>query len=94
MKKELTTKEKVLNILKQNANTYISGQEIADTLFLTRAGIWKAIKNLRESGYTIESVTNKGYRLVCDYDGINVDFIRNSLPDNLSLKLYSYEEVT
>ena len=94
MKKELSTKEKVLNILKQNANTYISGQEIADTLFLTRAGIWKAIKNLRESGYTIESVTNKGYRLVCDYDGINVDFIRNSLPDNLSLKLYSYEEVT
>ncbi|MBR5896187.1 MAG: biotin--[Lachnospiraceae bacterium] len=85
---------KVLNILKQNANTYVSGQEIADTLFLTRAGIWKAIKNLRESGYKIESVTNKGYRLVCNYDGINIGFIQKSLPETPSLKYYSYEEVT
>ena len=94
MEKELSTREKVLNILKQNLNTFVSGQEIADTLFLTRAGIWKAIKSLREGGYNIESVTNKGYRLVCDYDGIKIDFIKNSLPDNLSLKYYLYEEVT
>ena len=94
MDKELSTKEKVLNILKQNPNAFVSGQEIADTLFLTRAGIWKAIKNLRESGFTIESVTNKGYRLVLDYDGINIDFIKKSLPESLSLKYYSYEEVT
>ena len=94
MEKEFSTREKVLNILKQNPNAFVSGQEIADTLFLTRAGIWKAIKSLRESGFTIESVTNKGYRLVCDYDGINMDFIKTSLPENLPLKYYSYEEVT
>ena len=94
MDKEFSTREKVLNILKQNPNAFVSGQEIADTLFLTRAGIWKAIKSLRESGFTIESVTNKGYRLVCDYDGINIDFIKKSLPESLPLKYYSYEEVT
>ena len=94
MEKEFSTREKVLNILKQNPNAFVSGQEIADTLFLTRAGIWKAIKNLRESGFTIESVTNKGYRLVLDYDGINIDFIKKSLPESLPLKYYSYEEVT
>ncbi len=94
MDKEFSTREKVLNILKQNPNAFVSGQEIADTLFLTRAGIWKAIKSLRESGFTIESVTNKGYRLVLDYDGINIDFIKKSLPESLPLKYYSYEEVT
>jgi len=94
MNKELSTKEKVLNILKQNRNSFVSGQEIADTLFLTRAGIWKAIKNLRESGYTIESVTNKGYRLVLNYDGVDIHFIEKSLSEILSLKYYSYEEVT
>lgn len=94
IEKELSTKEKVLNILKQSANTYISGQEIADRLFITRAGIWKAVKSLRESGYNIESVTNKGYRLVCEYDGINLDYIQKSLSGDFALKYYSYEEVT
>lgn len=93
MGKEASTKDKVLNILKKNANTYISGQEIADTLFITRAGIWKAIKSLREGGYTIESVTNKGYRLVSSFDSVNVDFIKESLGKKFPLKYFSYEEV-
>ena len=91
---EPSTKDKVLNILKQHSNTFVSGQEIADTLFLTRACIWKAIKNLRESGYTIESVTNKGYRLLSSFDNINTDFISEHLKKDTTLNIHYYEEVS
>jgi len=66
--KDKTTKQKVFELLEKNNMNFVSGQEIADTLFITRAGIWKAIKSLREEGYNIEAVTNRGYRLVVEKD--------------------------
>lgn len=60
----MTTKEKVLDILKNNTNVYISGQEMANRLYVTRAAVWKSIKSIENDGYKIEAVTNKGYRLI------------------------------
>ena len=56
-----TTKESVLKLLSEHNSNFVSGQEIADTLYITRAGIWKAVNALRKDGYNIEAVTNKGY---------------------------------
>ncbi|WP_238983738.1 biotin--[acetyl-CoA-carboxylase] ligase [Salinicoccus halodurans] len=42
---------------------FISGQNIADTLGVSRTAIWKTIQSLKEEGYSIESVTSKGYHL-------------------------------
>lgn len=64
----MKTKEKVLDLLESKNMNFVSGQEIADTLFLTRAGVWKAVKALREDGYKIEAVNNRGYRLVLEKD--------------------------
>lgn len=63
---KITTKEKVLNLLMTNQNRYISGQEIANLIYVTRASVWKAIKALENDGYNIEAVTNRGYKLVSD----------------------------
>ena len=60
-------KEEILDILK-NADGYISGERISEMLNVSRTAIWKHIKSLRESGYKIESVTNKGYRLISSPD--------------------------
>ncbi|MEG1255854.1 biotin--[acetyl-CoA-carboxylase] ligase [Clostridium sp.] len=61
-------KKKILNILKNSDEEYISGERISEEIGITRAGIWKHIKNLKELGYEIESVPNKGYKLVCGPD--------------------------
>ncbi len=37
---------------------------MCDTFGVSRTAVWKAIKALREEGYEIEAVQNKGYRLV------------------------------
>ena len=42
---------------------FVSGQEIADRLGITRAAVWKHITALREGGFVISSFTNRGYRL-------------------------------
>ncbi len=56
------TKDKVLALL-QRAEGFVSGQEMSRQLQLSRAAIWKAVQTLRDEGYTIESSTNRGYRL-------------------------------
>lgn len=56
-------KEKVLLLLKTREGEFLSGQELAEQLEVTRAGIWKVIKALQEEGYPIEAITNRGYAL-------------------------------
>ena len=55
------TREEVLALLSQG--DYVSGQKMSQQLGVSRAAVWKAIDRLRAEGYTIESATNRGYRL-------------------------------
>ena len=43
---------------------FVSGEYIAKHLGVSRTAVWKQIKSLQNLGYEIESVKNKGYRLV------------------------------
>ena len=56
-------KGKVLNIL-LNSNNYVSGEEISNLLGVSRSYIWKIINQLRKEGYNINSISNKGYKLI------------------------------
>ena len=55
-------KTKVLSLLRTNRE-YISGQELCEQFGISRTAIWKIIKQLKEDGYEIDAVTNKGYKL-------------------------------
>lgn len=67
----MALKDKVLEILEENRGKSISGNKIAVTLGMTRSAIWKAVKQLRDDGYTITAVTNRGYCLTSDNDILN-----------------------
>jgi len=54
---------KILQQLKESRDGFISGETLCTQLGITRSAVWKHIKNLRENGYEIESVTNRGYKL-------------------------------
>ncbi|MCI1945657.1 biotin--[acetyl-CoA-carboxylase] ligase [Clostridium luticellarii] len=56
-------KYEVLNLLKKNTETFLSGQLISEKLGVSRTSIWKYIKSLKEEGYKIDSSSKKGYRL-------------------------------
>ena len=57
------SREKVLSLLLEKEGNYISGQQMSQSLGISRAAIWKAIEVLRQEGYIIESSTKKGYCL-------------------------------
>lgn len=75
----MTTKEKLLALLEDSKGTFFSGGEIARTLQVSRAAVWKAVNALREDGYTIDAATNKGYRLSPDSDILSPQGIRRFL---------------
>ena len=84
----VTTKGKLLALLEDNKETFFSGEEIARTLQISRAAVWKAVNALREDGYTIDAVTNKGYRLSPDSDILSPQGIRKFLkPEYKNLDL-------
>ena len=60
----MSTKEQVLALLKESGDAFLSGQEIAGRLQISRSAVWKAVRTLQEEGQGIEAVTNRGYRLV------------------------------
>ncbi len=47
----------------READGYVSGQQLSERLGVSRTAVWKAIGRLRDEGYQIEAVRNRGYRL-------------------------------
>lgn len=71
-------KDQVLDILR-NTDGFVSGEAISSRLQVSRAAIWKAVNKLRETGYEIASVTNKGYQLVSIPDILTPEELQNGL---------------
>ncbi len=73
------SRQKVLELLKSRPADYLSGEEIAERLGLSRAAVWKAVDALRKEGYTIEARTSLGYRLTASPDALTEKEIRGFL---------------
>lgn len=79
----MTIKEQILNILESAKGSFISGEEIAEKLSVSRNAVWKGINSLKADGHIISAATNKGY---CLSENSNV-FTAQSVYANLSSTL-------
>lgn len=73
-----TMKEKVLKVL-TGTDGYVSGQSLCNELDVSRTAVWKCINRLKEEGYVIDAVTNKGYCLKECPDVINEEAVKARL---------------
>ena len=90
----MKTKEIVLRELERNRANYISGQELAERLNISRTAIWKAINSLKKSGFQIESQTKVGYKLIESDDKLSDEGIRKGLRDELKdIDIIVYDEI-
>lgn len=62
--------EKILNVLRHNKDSYISGEELCRHAGISRAAIWKHIEDLREADYEIQAVPHLGYKLIAAPDAL------------------------
>ena len=70
-------REKALALLEKGGA--VSGEQLAKELGVSRNAVWKVMKHLREEGYDIEAVTNRGYRLISAPDVLTETGIRKWL---------------
>ncbi|HMK33121.1 MAG TPA: biotin--[acetyl-CoA-carboxylase] ligase [Nitrosopumilaceae archaeon] len=59
-----TSLVKIITLLKSHKYEYLSGQDLSDSLKLSRAAVWKHIKKLQSLGYKIDSKPKLGYKLI------------------------------
>ena len=71
-------KAKILSLLRQS-DGYLSGQELCEQFGISRTAVWKLMNQLKEEGYEIEAVQNKGYRLVSSPDILSREEILSRL---------------
>lgn len=69
-------KTELLTVLRE-AEGYVSGQDLCEKFGVSRTAVWKVINQLKEAGYEIESVPNKGYRLKMAPDIISEDELKS-----------------
>lgn len=92
-KKVLIMKETILKILRET-DGYVSGQKLCELLGVSRTAVWKAINQLREEGYEIDSVNNKGYQLNHVPDVMSEAEILSQLETNwLGHPLYYFDSI-
>ena len=68
---------KLLEII-SNGNVY-SGQDLAASLNVSRAAIWKSIKHLQALGLEIRAIRGKGYQLLEKFEFLSKEEIRSMM---------------
>lgn len=84
-------RSKILNILR-NHDGYVSGQELCEKFGVSRTAVWKTIKLLKEEGYEIKAVPNKGYHIVSYPDVILAEEVKSRLQTEWAGKHVQYFE--
>lgn len=72
----MTTKERILEMLEQKRGRSVSGQRMANKIGVSRSAVWKAIKELQDSGQSIMAAPNRGYILCADSDALTEENVR------------------
>lgn len=88
-------KDKILKILKENTEDFISGEDISEKFNVSRSAVWKHINTLKEEGYEIESQSRKGYRLVFSPDILTISEVEEYLDtDFIGRNIHYYESLS
>lgn len=59
----MTTRNKLLIMLTEGGEGYLSGEEMSRALGISRAAVWKQIHSLEDDGYAFDHQPGAGYRL-------------------------------
>lgn len=86
----MKVKDYIISELERADGGFISGEQLAQKLNVTRQSVWKAIKSLQSDGYRIDCVTNRGYALGRECDKLSSAV----LEERTGMYVEAYKEVT
>jgi BirA family biotin operon repressor/biotin-[acetyl-CoA-carboxylase] ligase len=86
--------DKIIPLLRQKSE-YVSGEEIAEHLKVSRQALWKHIQQLKDVGYDIVAVPHLGYKLAASPDRLLPAEITSQLHTKFVGKnIYYFETVS
>lgn len=90
----MAVKHEVLKLLEENKSIYLSGEHMAESLGVSRAAVWKAIKSLMDEGHDIEGIPHKGYMMKKESDMLSEDAIRIHLKQDVPVHVHEIIDST
>ncbi len=90
----MSTRTDLLRLLSENTGTYLSGQKIGEQLQVSRNAVWKAMQQLKNEGYHIESKPSTGYRLRSKSNMLTADAITGLLRYPCDLQVFDTVDST
>ncbi len=89
----MTLRDSIIFKLEKEKNNFVSGQDIADELGVSRNAVSKCISALKSEGYLIESVNNSGHRLLESSDVISEYGIRAHLGEEYKAEIRVFKTI-
>lgn len=91
----MSNRDKILNFLHDNKNSWISGEQISVDLGISRTAVWKNIKVLKENGYSIESSSKLGHKFLSTNNAINEYELRKNIQTSVFGRgeIHTYSEI-
>lgn len=89
MRPKGTTETEIVRLLK-GAGSFVSGEALSKGLGVSRTAVWKHINALKKSGYNIDSVTAKGYRIVPPYPFNDIEVV-SGITGSVGRKVFFFE---
>ena len=80
-------RNQILMHLRKADGKFVSGEDLARKLGVSRTAIWKHMSDLKEQGYEIESQTRQGYRMISSPDRL----LSEEIAHNLGTKVVGVE---
>lgn len=85
-------KSEILRALRESDGEFVSGQTLCEKAGVTRQAVWKNMVQLKDHGFIIESVPNKGYSLISSPDKLYSADIKSRMKrDSFCQKIESYD---
>jgi len=76
----MNARQQVAALLEDAGEGFVSGSTLADSLGITRAAVWKCIRQMEEEGYRIDA-SKRGYRLSQSSDAVSKSAVLRYLGD-------------
>ncbi|PWU07443.1 MAG: biotin--[acetyl-CoA-carboxylase] ligase [Verrucomicrobia bacterium] len=84
----------ILSTLLEADQAFVSGNELAQSLNISRVSIWSHLEKLKEAGFSFEAIRNRGYRIEKLPEKIHPDLLNIYLRSlNLDLPVIFFDTI-
>lgn len=80
----------IVRLLK-GAGSFVSGEALSKGLGVSRTAVWKHINALKKSGYNIEAITARGYRVAPPYPFNDIEVASGATAGFIGRKVFFFE---